>query len=156
MPKETRTRSSQFRRRRLIGVVFLSEARPFGGCLNSHNNGGVAIRNPIRSNLCGRFIRVLYHTPCEREVIKSPVDVPSVPRSRSQRKNSCNQLHSGARVSTLCSRGQSSRCQRALHSWAMSVGRDNRGQLGQHLKCLRFLCEKMQNVMGGKKPQWYA
>ena len=145
MPKATRTRSSQFRRRRLIGVIFLSEARPFRGFLAVTT--GVAIRNPIRSNLCGRFIGVLYH-PCEREVIKSPV-VPSVPRSRSQ-KNTCNQLHSGARcVPTFCSRGQSSRCQRALHSWAMNVGRDNRRQPGQHLKCLRFLCEKMQNVTGG-------
>lgn len=88
MPKATRTRSSQFRRRRFIGVIFVSEARPFRGFLPVTT--GVAIRNPIRSNLCGRCIRVLYH-PCEREVIKSPV-VPSVPRSRSQ-KNSCNQLH---------------------------------------------------------------
>ena len=67
---------------------------------SSRDNGGVesqsAIRNPIRSNLCGHSV---FSTAClvtERdEVIKSPAidvpSVPSVPRSRSHGLSS--QLH---------------------------------------------------------------
>lgn len=58
MPKATRTRSSQFRRRRLIGVIFLSEARPFRGFLAVTT--GVAIRNPQSNQV--QFVWTFYRS----------------------------------------------------------------------------------------------
>lgn len=145
MPKATRTRSSQFRRRRLIGVIFLSEARPFRGFLPVTT----WTRNPQSNQV--QFVWTFYQSSLPPLWMwGDQVSCGSKCSKVKISENSCNQLHSGAScVLTLCSRGQSSRCQRALHSWAMNVGRDNRGQPGQHLKCLRILYKKMQNVTGG-------